>query len=134
MINVQMKPRTNKFDLVNIVIKNCFFHDSFYIFHNNRHTMRLVETVGVGQSEYLVSNMVDCLCLLLPPAGGDELQGIKRGIVEQSDVIGGKLNWATSIDNCNINISVFPCIYEKLFSFTFLLPIRIYSFTKNPKP
>ena len=47
-----------------------------------------VETVGVGQSEYLVSNMVDMLCLLLPPAGGDELQGIKRGIVEQSDLIG----------------------------------------------
>ncbi len=48
----------------------------------------LVETVGVGQSEYMVSNMVDMLCLLLPPAGGDELQGIKRGIVEQSDLIG----------------------------------------------
>jgi len=47
----------------------------------------IVETVGVGQSEYLVSNMVDMLCLLLPPAGGDELQGIKRGIVEQSDLI-----------------------------------------------
>ena len=42
----------------------------------------------MGQSEYLVSNMVDMLCLLLPPAGGDELQGIKRGIVEQSDLIG----------------------------------------------
>ena len=47
----------------------------------------LVETVGVGQSEYLVRDMVDCFCLLLPPAGGDELQGIKRGIVEQSDLI-----------------------------------------------
>jgi len=47
----------------------------------------IVETVGVGQSEYLVSNMVDLLCLLLPPAGGDELQGIKRGIVEQSDIV-----------------------------------------------
>jgi len=47
----------------------------------------IVETVGVGQSEYMVSNMVDMLCLLLPPAGGDELQGIKRGIVEQSDLI-----------------------------------------------
>ena len=47
-----------------------------------------METVGVGQSEYMVSNMVDMLCLLLPPAGGDELQGIKRGIVEQSDLIG----------------------------------------------
>jgi hypothetical protein len=33
-----------------------------------------VETVGVGQSEYLVSNMVDMFCLLLPPSGGDELQ------------------------------------------------------------
>ena len=31
--------------------------------------------------------MVDMFCLLLPPAGGDELQGIKRGIVEQSDLI-----------------------------------------------
>merc|ERR1719495_246086 len=47
----------------------------------------IVETVGVGQSEYLVSNMVDMLCLLLPPASGDELQGIKRGIVEQSDLV-----------------------------------------------
>ena len=47
----------------------------------------LVETVGVGQSEYEVRDMVDMFCLLLPPAGGDELQGIKRGIVEQSDLI-----------------------------------------------
>ena len=47
-----------------------------------------VETMGVGQSEYIVTNMVDLLVLLLPPAGGDELQGIKRGIVEQSDLIG----------------------------------------------
>lgn len=47
----------------------------------------IVETVGVGQSEYLVSDMVDMFCLLIPPAGGDELQGIKRGIVEQSDLI-----------------------------------------------
>jgi len=47
----------------------------------------LVETVGVGQSEYLVADMVDALCLILPPAGGDELQGIKRGIVEQCDAV-----------------------------------------------
>ena len=47
----------------------------------------LIETVGVGQSEYLVSDMVDALCLLLPPAGGDELQGIKRGIIEQCDLV-----------------------------------------------
>lgn len=47
----------------------------------------LIETVGVGQSEYLVADMVDALCLILPPAGGDELQGIKRGIVEQCDAV-----------------------------------------------
>ena len=37
--------------------------------------MVLVETVGVGQAEHLVVDMVDALCLLLSPAGGDELQG-----------------------------------------------------------
>ena len=35
----------------------------------------IVETVGVGQSEYLVADMVDMFCLVIPPAGGDELQG-----------------------------------------------------------
>jgi LAO/AO transport system kinase len=47
----------------------------------------LVETVGVGQSEVAVAGMVDCFCLLLAPAAGDELQGVKRGIVELADVI-----------------------------------------------
>ncbi len=47
----------------------------------------VVETVGVGQSETSVADMTDCFLLLLPPAGGDELQGIKRGIVELADVV-----------------------------------------------
>ncbi|GFN83791.1 methylmalonic aciduria type a protein, mitochondrial [Plakobranchus ocellatus] len=47
----------------------------------------LVETIGVGQSEFAVADMVDMFCLLIPPAGGDELQGIKKGIVEVSDVV-----------------------------------------------
>lgn len=47
----------------------------------------LVETVGVGQSEVAVQEMVDCLLLLLTPAGGDELQGIKRGVVEMADIL-----------------------------------------------
>ena len=47
----------------------------------------LVETVGVGQSETMVAEMVDMFVLLVPPAGGDELQGMKRGIVELSDLI-----------------------------------------------
>ena len=42
----------------------------------------LVETVGVGQSEYQVAGMVDFFMLLMLPGGGDELQGIKKGIVE----------------------------------------------------
>jgi LAO/AO transport system kinase len=47
----------------------------------------VVETVGVGQSETAVADMVDLLVLLLPPGGGDELQGIKKGIVELADIV-----------------------------------------------
>ncbi|HHQ13963.1 MAG TPA: methylmalonyl Co-A mutase-associated GTPase MeaB, partial [Chromatiales bacterium] len=47
----------------------------------------LVETVGVGQSETAVSEMTDLFVLLLLPGGGDELQGIKRGIVELADLL-----------------------------------------------
>lgn len=39
----------------------------------------LVETVGVGQSEVAVAHCTDMLTLLVPPAGGDELQGMKKG-------------------------------------------------------
>ncbi len=47
----------------------------------------LIETVGVGQSETVVSEMSDLFVLLLAPAGGDELQGVKRGIMEMADLI-----------------------------------------------
>ena len=47
----------------------------------------LVETVGVGQSEVMVAEMTDVFCLLLAPGGGDELQGVKRGIMEIADLI-----------------------------------------------
>lgn len=47
----------------------------------------LIETVGVGQSETVVSEMSDVFLLLLAPAGGDELQGVKRGIMEIADMI-----------------------------------------------
>jgi LAO/AO transport system kinase len=46
-----------------------------------------VETVGVGQSETAVADMTDMFLLLLQPGAGDELQGIKRGIVELADLI-----------------------------------------------
>ncbi|AYF45860.1 LAO/AO transport system ATPase [Halobacteriovorax sp. BALOs_7] len=47
----------------------------------------LIETVGVGQSEYDVANIVDLFSVLLLPGGGDELQGIKKGIIELCDNI-----------------------------------------------
>ncbi|WP_300584950.1 methylmalonyl Co-A mutase-associated GTPase MeaB [Marivita sp.] len=47
----------------------------------------LIETVGVGQSETVVAEMSDLFLLLLAPAGGDELQGVKRGIMEMADII-----------------------------------------------
>ena len=47
----------------------------------------IVETVGVGQSETAVADMIDMFVLLLLPDSGDELQGIKRGIVELADLV-----------------------------------------------
>jgi len=46
-----------------------------------------IETVGVGQSEYEVRHLVDLFILLLQPGGGDDLQGIKRGIMEMADIL-----------------------------------------------
>jgi len=47
----------------------------------------LVETVGVGQSETAVADMTDCFLVLMLPGAGDELQGIKKGVVELADMI-----------------------------------------------
>jgi LAO/AO transport system kinase len=47
----------------------------------------MIETVGVGQSETVVAQMSDLFVLLLAPAGGDELQGVKRGIMEIADMV-----------------------------------------------
>ena len=47
----------------------------------------IVETVGVGQSETAVADMVDLFVLILSPGGGDELQGLKRGVVELAELV-----------------------------------------------
>jgi LAO/AO transport system kinase len=47
----------------------------------------LIETVGTGQSETTVADMVDTFVLLVAPGGGDELQGVKRGVLEVTDVL-----------------------------------------------
>ena len=51
------------------------------------HDVLLVETVGVGQSETAVAAVTDVFALLIAPAGGDELQGVKRGIMEVADLV-----------------------------------------------
>ena len=50
-------------------------------------TRILVETVGVGQSEVAVSHLVDTVLLLALPGAGDELQGMKRGVMETADIV-----------------------------------------------
>jgi len=47
----------------------------------------LVETVGVGQSETTVAEMVDLFCLLVGPGAGDDLQGVKRGVMELAELL-----------------------------------------------
>jgi len=47
----------------------------------------IVETVGVGQSETAVADLVDLCLLMIAPGGGDELQGIKKGVVEVADLL-----------------------------------------------
>src|SRR4029453_5915848 len=47
----------------------------------------MVETVGIGQSETAVADMTDCFLVLMLPDAGDELQGLKKGIVELADMI-----------------------------------------------
>jgi LAO/AO transport system kinase len=47
----------------------------------------IVETVGIGQSEVAVASMVDCFVVLVQPGAGDELQGIKKGVLELADAL-----------------------------------------------
>ncbi|SEA38141.1 methylmalonyl Co-A mutase-associated GTPase MeaB [Rubrimonas cliftonensis] len=47
----------------------------------------IVETVGVGQSETMVAEMTDVFALLVGPGGGDDLQGVKRGVMEIADLV-----------------------------------------------
>lgn len=61
----------------------------------------IVETVGVGQSETMVHSMVDVFLLLLLPGAGDELQGMKRGIMEMADIIAVNKADGNQIDTAN---------------------------------
>jgi LAO/AO transport system kinase len=66
------------------------------------HDVILIETVGVGQSEYIASSMVDLFCVLMLPNAGDELQGIKKGIIELADMLIINKSDGTNIAQANI--------------------------------
>ncbi len=71
----------------------------------------LVETVGVGQSETLVADMVDIFVVLALAGAGDELQGIKRGILELADIVA-----VNKADGDNVNATrVARAQYERAF-------------------
>ena len=61
--------------------------ESIFLCESTGYDIILIETVGVGQNEISVSEMVDFFLLLKISGSGDELQGIKRGIIEMSDLI-----------------------------------------------
>ncbi|KAJ2774878.1 hypothetical protein IWQ56_000380 [Coemansia nantahalensis] len=61
--------------------------DSIVLAEASGYDVCIVETVGVGQSETIVADMVDMFVLLLQPGSGDELQGVKRGIMELADLV-----------------------------------------------
>lgn len=54
---------------------------------SHQYPLTFLETVGLGQSEVEVQQSVDMLVLAIPPGGGDDLQGVKKGIVEVADMI-----------------------------------------------
>ena len=67
----------------------------------------MIETVGVGQSETAVSQLVDFFLLLMLSGGGDELQGIKRGIMEMADLIVINKADGTNINKAQVAASVY---------------------------
>jgi LAO/AO transport system kinase len=62
-------------------------HETILLCEAAGYEVILVETVGVGQSEIVVNSMVDFILLLILPGSGDDLQGIKRGIMEIADMV-----------------------------------------------
>ena len=79
----------------------------------------IVETVGVGQSEIAVSDMTDIFCLLIKPDSGDELQGLKKGIIESADLIivnkaDGKLKKSASLTVAEYTAALRPVSYTHL--------------------
>lgn len=79
-----IRPTSAKFELGGIAETT---KEAIHLCEASGYDIIIIETVGVGQSEIAVSNIVDLFCLLILPGAGDDLQGIKRGITEMADVV-----------------------------------------------
>ena len=84
MRNAFIRPSPNQGLLGGIAPKS---YETIILCEASGYDLILIETVGVGQAEVDVDDIVDMFVLILPPASGDTLQGIKRGIIEASDMI-----------------------------------------------
>ena len=103
--NAFIRPSPNKGTLGGVANKT---RDSIILCEAAGFEIILIETVGVGQSETAVNNLVDFFLLLMLSGAGDELQGIKRGIMELADAI-----IITKADGNNIQNSKNACLEYK---------------------
>ncbi len=81
----------------------------------------LIETVGVGQTEYAISSMVDLFVLLLLPNSGDDVQAVKRGIMEVADII--------AVTKADVSPTLNAAALSSLHTVSSLLRPRIASWT-----
>ena len=82
--NVYIRPSATGENLGGVHLKT---REAILLCESAGYSQIIVETVGVGQSEYMVQRMTDVLVLMMLPGSGDELQGIKKGIMEAADII-----------------------------------------------
>ena len=82
--NAYVRPSPNKANSGGLSIST---RESILVLENAGFDIIFVETVGVGQSEYLAHSLVDLFLVLLLPSTGDELQGAKKGINELADLV-----------------------------------------------
>jgi LAO/AO transport system kinase len=66
---------------------SAYTHDVVSLCQAASYELVIVESVGLGQSEVEIAQSVDMLILIVPPGGGDELQGVKKGIMEVADIL-----------------------------------------------
>ena len=97
--NAFIRPSPSSLNLGGVTSKT---REVIHLCEASGYNIIIVETVGVGQSEIAVSDMTDIFCLLITPNSGDELQGLKKGIIESADLIivnkaDGKLKKSASL-------------------------------------